>query len=266
MLTKGVRRWIAIGGIAIPPVLGAAGVTGAIVWMVLSRPTPVEPVRVTLADDQIVVGDVQTTHLELDGALGRLHIPLDDVGEIAPTTGPLGASDDDVTVWLRNGTELRGRWLDPALTLGMTVGGEPLTLDMPMADVGRVQTTGATLWPDRPVFRVQTRHGDDLLIDPETTRVTLVNGMGTLSPFLSECRNLAPLPNGDWRIELQNGSVFTGPLQHDRFDFAMPLGPDRVTIPVADVTRLTWQSWDHMYAPSSGKWFQSETYRDVKAL
>ncbi len=267
MIQWTTKKTIAIAGIAILPLVAGAGLIGAIAWSIWNRPVDPEPVRVTLTDAQIVVGDVQTTELALEGALGRLDIPLDDVGEVVPVTGDLGTSRDEVTVWLRNGTELRGRWVDPTLALGMTIGGEPLSIDVPMADVGRIQTTGANIWPDRPVFRVETEHGDDLLVDPEITRVTIVNGMGTFSPFLSECRTLAPLPGGDWRLELKNGSVLTGPLQHDSFDFAMPLGPDRVTIPVGDVTRLTWQDWRRSKydAPSSG-WFESERYGDAKAM
>ncbi|MEZ4318980.1 MAG: hypothetical protein R3F61_15810 [Myxococcota bacterium] len=200
----------------------------------------------TLDDTQVLVGEVWTKTLTLDGALGVIAIPLEDVGEVVPVEGhDLDASNGHVTVWLRNGTELRGRWTEPELEMGIAIGGSTTAAQIPMAHVERLQTPGAEKWPDAPVFRVKTTHGDDLLIDPEATQVTVKNGMGTFTPFLSECTSLSPVgaPDGDWRIELQSGTVLVGPLQHDTFVLAMPMGPDSIELPITHVLSLTWQNW-----------------------
>jgi hypothetical protein len=204
------------------------------------------PIRLTLDDGQVIVGDVQTDVLALDGALGTLKVPLEDVGEVVPVEGhDLKAANGQVVVWLRNGTELRGKWADPELRLGLQLGGEQVDVDLPMSQMVRFQTPGAEAWPSDSVFRVKTTHGDDLLVDPETTRITVENALGRFSPFLSECRSLAPVgaPEGDWRVELVSGTVLVGPLAHDALTFAMPLGPAHVEVPLANVVSMSWQNW-----------------------
>ncbi|MCB9676163.1 MAG: hypothetical protein H6737_13665 [Alphaproteobacteria bacterium] len=237
-----------------------------------------EKVRVTLDDTQVMVGEVWTESLMLDGALGTIAIPLEDVGEVVPVEGhDLHASNGHVSVWLRNGTELRGRWTEPELSMGISIGGEIVTVDLPMDQVERLQTPGAEKWPDTPVFRVKTTHGDDLLIDPESTQVTITNAMGTFSPFLSECTSLAPIgsPEGDWRIQLQSGTVLVGPLQHDTFELAMPMGPDSIEVPVKNVLSLTWQDWgsrssyDQLAAPAQPAeegWFSNRALSGAKSM
>lgn len=210
---------------------------------------PGSAIRLTLDDGQVIVGTVRTAVLPLEGALGALAIPLEHVGEVVPVEGhDLEASNGHVTVWLRNGTELRGRWADPALAMDLSVGGEAVGVELPMVHMVRFQTPGSEAWPTRSVFRVKTIQGDDLLVDPKTTRITLTNGLGTFSPTLSECLTLQPVgaPEGDWRIELSNGSVLIGPLAHDALTFALPMGPDQVEIPVANLAMMSWQDWgDH---------------------
>jgi len=235
-------------------------------------------VRVTLDDSQVMVGEVWTEVLQLDGALGVIAIPLEDVGEVVPVEGhDLDASNGFVTVWLRNGTELRGRWTDPELQMGLSMGNELVTIDLDMNHMGRFQTPGAEDWPDSQVFRVKTTHGDDLLIDPESTRVTLTNSMGTFAPWLSECRSIAPIgdPSGDWRVELASGTVLIGPLQYKTFELAMPMGPEEIEIPIEDVVSLTWQDWGSsdnylQYSapattPEESQWFQKGRLSGAKS-
>ena len=185
-----------------------------IVWLLAcgGGPTP-SPVRATLTGDQVFVGEVRTRELQLESALGNLAIPLEHVGEVVPVEGAhLAASNQYVTVWLRNGSELRGRWADPKLRMDVIVAKQPVSVELPMADLVRIQTPGDLAWPDAVIFRVETTHGDDLLVDAGKTTVTIANALGTFSPTLAECASLEPLgdPEGDWRVTLQTGTVLVG--------------------------------------------------------
>lgn len=238
-------------------------------------PAP-SPVRATLTGEQVFVGEVRTRELLLETALGSLAIPLEDVGEVVPVEGAhLAASHQYVTVWLRNGSELRGRWADPKLTLDVTVAEQPVSVELPMADLVRIQTPGDLAWPDATIFRVETTHGDDLLVDAGKTTVTLANPLGTFSPTLAECASLEPLgdPTGDWRVTLQTGTVLVGALQHESLTLALPLGPPEVEVPVAQLKRLSWQQWgarsqyDSLdQAPRKGDWFSSGSAAAAKRL
>ena len=85
------------------------------------------PVRAALQDGQVLFGELRTETLVLDGELGRLKIPLADVGEVIPVEGgQLGDSQGHVRVWLRNGSELVGRWDDPDLAVAIRVGKETI--------------------------------------------------------------------------------------------------------------------------------------------
>lgn len=204
------------------------------------------PIRTTLADGQVMSGGVNTRTLRLEGGLGTLDIPLEDVGEVVPVEGDdLAQSNGNVTVWLRNGSELVGRWANPELSMGISVGGEIVDVDLPMDDLMRIQTQGAELWPDGTVYRVRTTHGDDFLVDADVTRVVLENDLGTFAPYLSECAHIAPVAgvDGDWRIELLTGTVLLGPLQDGEIEFALPHGPDRVVVPLDRFVSMERQYW-----------------------
>lgn len=57
------------------------------------------PLGVTLDDEQVVVGQIQTEILTLESAMGPLDIPLDDVGVVLPVEGTsLADSGGHVTV------------------------------------------------------------------------------------------------------------------------------------------------------------------------
>ncbi|MCO4743913.1 MAG: hypothetical protein KC912_03930 [Proteobacteria bacterium] len=206
------------------------------------------PLGVALEDGQVVVGEIQTDVLRLDGAFGELQIPLDDVGAIFPAEGDrVGDGGGGVTVWLRNGGELRGVWAEPELRLGLEVGGAMVPIDLPVDGITGVQTRGEAVWPDREVFRVKTTWGDDFLVDAEASQLALENDLGTFAPFLSECVSAAPIgdPTGDWRIELVGGTVLIGPLVDGEVTFLLPMGPESVTVVLDDFVSLQRESWGY---------------------
>lgn len=204
------------------------------------------PVRATLADGQVLMGEVRTRVLRLATGAGVLDIPLEDVGEVVPAGGDdLGVAEGLVNVWLKNGSELRGRWSDPRLEMGIAVGGAEVPVDLPMNELSRFQLRGRELWPTSAVFRMRTSWGDDFLVDPARTRLVMENHLGTFSPLLEECVSAAPIaaPDGDWRIVLQTGTVLIGKLQDAAVTVALPLGPKEVTVPLANFVSLRLETW-----------------------
>ncbi len=203
-------------------------------------------VRVTLSDGQVLYGPLKTAVLSLEGGIGTLEIPLADIGEVVPVEGgELEASDGYVQVWLRNGSELAGRWQDPELSMGIAVGGEDVKIDLPTGDLQRLQTQGGEVWPEQAVYRVRTTHGDDFLVDAEASRLVLENDLGTFSPYLSECRSARPVDDadGEWIVELETGTVLRGSLADDELTLALPMGPGEVVVPLAVLTSMEQQYW-----------------------
>ncbi len=222
------------------------------------------PVRASLSDGQVMAGEVWTETLVLEAGMGTIDIPLADVGEVVPVEGAhLGSSGGFVTVWLRNGSELRGKWADPELTMGLDVGGETLQVDLPVHDLVRFQMQGGEIWPEASVFRVATTHGDDFLVDPEASRVVLVNELGVFSPLLSECLSIRP--SGDaWRLELHSGTVLIGDLESDEVTLALDVGPESVTLPAEMITSMEWQEWRGSGQPSSADWYSNAAHQEAK--
>lgn len=204
------------------------------------------PVRATLGDGQILMGEVHTRTLLLRSGSGDLEIPLADVGEVVPATGgKLGEADGRVDVWLRNGSELRGTWADPKLAMSIRVGGAEVAIDLPMNDLSRFQLQGDARWPGGPIYRMKTRFGDDFLVDPARTHLIIENDLGTFSPLLSECQYVGPVddPQGLWRVQLQTGTVLLGKLQDDKVTVALPMGPSEVSVPLEQFVSLRIESW-----------------------
>jgi hypothetical protein len=207
---------------------------------------PLWPVRATIDDGQVLTGAIQTPELLLEGGLGTLAIPWEDVGEVVPVEGKeLADSAGFVSVWLRNGSELTGRWVDPELSMGLEVGGSSVSVDVPVDQLLRLQTQGGEIWPEGVVYRVRTSHGDDFLVDPEASRLVLENEMGRFAPFLSECLSASPLedPTGDWRVELLNGTVLIGPIVDEGLAFELGLGPGEARVPLEVLVSLERQDW-----------------------
>lgn len=204
------------------------------------------PVRATLADGQVLMGEVRTRTLRLETGAGVLEVPLSDVGEVVPaSSGPLLEAEGQVNVWLRNGSELRGRWADPQLAMGIAVGGDEVPVSLPMNELTRFQLQGGAAWPQGPVYRMRTSWGDDLLVDPTRTTLVLENQLGSFAPTLAECVSVAPVgaPDGDWRVQLGTGTVLIGKLRDDALTVALPMGPKEVTVPLANFVSLKMESW-----------------------
>lgn len=267
-------RWIVLVGLA-----GCGGVgEGA-------------PVRANLSDGQILSGDLRTDVLALETAMGEVEIPLEDVGEVVPTeAGALGEADGKVTVWLRNGSEFVGTWAEPELTVGIEVGGEDHDVALPMNKLARLQTRAGEVWPEGTAYRVHTLYGDDFLVDPEHTRLVVESDLGTFSPLLSECVTAKPIAEatGEWRLELDTGTVLVGKLADDAIAFALPLGPDELTVSLRDFAwmervafaapppppRQRWLSLPEAQAPAAApatagsgatdEWFDNSALRSEK--
>jgi len=203
-------------------------------------------VRATLEDGQVLYGDIRTQKLTLSSELGDLKIPLKDIGEVVPAEGDgVGDADRHVRVWLRDGSELVGRWQEPQLAMTIAVGRDDVRLDLPADQLNRLQTQGGEVWPRGAVYRVRTIHGDDFLVDARDSRFTLLNDLGEFSPTLADCVSVRPIddPEGDWRVELGTGTVLIGRLKDNRLTLAMPMGPEEVTVPLASFDSMEQQSW-----------------------
>ena len=204
-------------------------------------------VRVGLGDGQVLYGQLNTDILYLQGAAGLLEIPLDDVGEVVPVEGTdLGGANSYVTVWLRNGSELRGEWIDPELAVGIPLRGGVVPVEIPMNSLQRFQTQGEEIWSKGPVYRVQTSHGDDFLVDADRSSIRLLSDLGSFTPFLSECRSIEPINSdqGRWRVELNNGTILLGRLDEEHLDLALPMGPAKVGVPVSQLVALEQEYWE----------------------
>jgi len=202
------------------------------------------PVGVTLEDGEVLVGDITTDTLHLDGDLGALAIPLDDVGVVLPVDAEkIADSEGRVTVWLRNGSELRGTWQQPELAVGMAVGGHTVHVDLPVGDIQAVQTRGSQEWPSGALFRVQTVAGDDFLVDARRSRLPIENELGTFEPMLSECTMAVALGDGTWRLELKNGTVLLGRPKESALTFVLPMGPETLSVPLAKLARMDRGEW-----------------------
>lgn len=217
-----------------------------------SHPLPETAVRATLADGQVLMGEVRTRVLRLETGAGVLDVPLADVGEVVPVSAEhLGEAEGLVDVWLRNGSELRGRWSEPEIAMGIAVGGAEVPVNLPMNELTRFQLQGGERWPGGPVYRMRTSWGDDFLVDPSRTHLVLENQLGTFEPLLAECRSVAPVgaPEGDWRIELATGTVLVGHLRDDAVTVALPMGPEEITVPLAHFVSLALETWGPPPAP-----------------
>jgi hypothetical protein len=236
------------------------------------------PVRATLDDGQVLQGEVQTKTLRLQMGFSEVEIPLDDIGEIQPVEGgTLAGSGNQVSVWLRNGSELRGQWAEPELDMGLSVGGENVHVALPMDALQRFQLQGGESMADGMVYRVRTVWGDDFVVDGAATWVTLENDLGTFTPTLDEVTELTAIDGGDWRMALETGSVLIGPLAGEALTLALPLGPEGIELPIDQITSIQRQDWggygdyrDTMPAQAgeldSGMWFDNIGQSSFKSL
>jgi hypothetical protein len=210
------------------------------------HPSVETAVRATLSDGQVLMGEVETRILRMVTGAGLVDVPLADIGEVLPASaGGLQASEGQVSVWLRNGSELRGTWSDPRLGMAIAVGGNRVPIDLPMNELTRFQLKGEATWPAGPVYRMKTSWGDDLLVDGARTRLVVENQLGSFEPSLAECQYVAPVgdPEGDWRIALSTGTVLIGKLHDAAVTVSLPMGPESLTVPLKNFVSLKLESW-----------------------
>lgn len=246
------------------------------------------PVRATLDDGQVLMGQVQTEFLQLETGFGTVDIPIEDIGEVRPVEGgALGGSGNHVSVWLRNGSELRGEWAEPELRMGLRIDRGIVPVDLPMDQLERFQLQGGDLMESGIVYRIRTVYGDDFVVDPDNTWIRMDNALGSFSPTLAEVRSLQPEFEVDdrvpvWRMELQSGTVLRGPLSGasdggDEITLALTLGPEEITLPLADlvsIERQDWGGYDSFLFPDysspapaaadSGEWFDNRRQSGFK--
>lgn len=210
----------------------------------------------TLADGQVVVGEVTTDRLRLDGAFGEVSMPLGDVGMVVPVEGQtLADSHGHVTVWLRNGSELTGKWSEPELAMSFLVGGAMHPIEIPTDRLQALQLRTTESWPEDGSYRVKTTHGDDFLVDAEKTTITVASKLGNFGVTLAECISVGPVgeTTGDWRFTLATGTVLIGTPAERSLVFALPMGPQTIEVPLSALVSLNRTSWsqqglDNQYA------------------
>lgn len=195
-------------------------------------------VQVTLSDGQRIVGQLSTSTLVLEGSLGELRFATKDAGELGLVGGEnVQQSENQIRLWLRNGSEFIGNWQKPSIEILMALGGKTQQIQIPIAKLKRLQFQSQAVWPSDPVFRIITHKGDDFFVDVTKTQMIFANEMGTFAPFLSEVVQLQQ-NDDNWRIHLQNGSVFLAKLQQDTLDLHLSMGPPRLAVPLTAIKRM----------------------------
>ncbi|MEQ1502375.1 MAG: hypothetical protein ABMB14_09095 [Myxococcota bacterium] len=209
-------------------------------------------VGATLDDGQVLVGAITTDTLRLEGALGGIDVPLADVGMVLPVERrTLADSNGNVTVWLRNGSELNGKWTEPELAMAIGVGGRTQTVELPTDRLQTLQLQVGESWPALDLFRVRTIWGDDFLVDPEQTRLTLASDLGRFELTLAECVIVGPVgdPTGPWRVVLGTGTVLVGEVDGEALAFSLPMGPASLSVPLSGLVSLARGGWADQGAP-----------------
>lgn len=202
-------------------------------------------VQVTLADGQVLVGRLATPTFSMKTGFGELDFDTRDAGELGLVEGEtVKQSGEMVRLWLRNGSEFVGKWQKPAVEVRMSMGGDEVAIQVPIAKLKRLQFRGEAVWSRDPVFRIVTRHGDDFFVDVTRTRMKLGNEMGNFAPFLSEVARLQPqdAEKKQWRVQLGTGTVFLAALQQEQLDLRLAMGPERLKLPLEAVKQMDRQS------------------------
>jgi len=208
-------------------------------------------VQVTLDDGQVLTGALATSRFALETSLGTLEFDTQDAGELGllKESGNLQAASQPATpnplvkLWLRNGSEFVGFWQKPKLELRLTIGQQLLTLDIPIARLARLQFRGAPVWSEEPVFRIQTRAGDDFFVDISRNTLPLQTEFAPINPLLSEIRGLQPRDeqNQNWRLTLNSGTSLNATIPQQSLGMTLAMGPKQVTIPLAQIRHMDRQ-------------------------
>ena len=235
-----------------------------------TREIETSAVRASLDDGQVLHGYVSTTNVQLRTEMGTLPVPIGDIGEIEPIEGTqLADAHNHIKLWLRNGSELVGEWANPELQFNIRIDEDLVAVDLPMDALERFQLEEGDRWPAQNSFVVKTSYGDDIIIDSSETHFTLTNHLGTFTPTLAECKSLRPLGEhtGNWQVELHNGTILIGALSEKSIEFALPLGPDTITVPLDHITHLerrTWGDPNFFDEKQRSGWFDKGRYRSLK--
>ncbi|MCR4315952.1 MAG: hypothetical protein NUW37_06320 [Planctomycetes bacterium] len=219
-------------------------------------------VRVTVNDGQLLFGELAVPFVEIDTVLGPLRFSPEDIGELGPLEGSdMEISGSTIKLWLRDGSEYSGEWIDPEAKLICDVGGEKVEVPLPVEKLQRLQFTGSEIWPETRVVRVITTRNDDFLVNAENSRVELDNGMAIFRPTFAEISTMvkveAPEPaEGEksaestedkdqiWQINLESGMILKGKVNGDRLVFNLNVGPENIEVPVAVLQEIRQEYWD----------------------
>jgi hypothetical protein len=193
-------------------------------------------VKVTLNDNQIVVGEMTTKVIRLKTSHGTLDFSTEDAGELGPWKGKsLSESGRAVCLWLRNGSEFIGLWDKPSVHLKFEAGGENFDVDIPFEKLKRLQFYNTARWARKAVFRVATTFGDDFFVDVDRTRITFKHDLFVIKPFLDEIKHIEPMkePEGSWLLEMTNGTVLETSIDQEALVLHLDMGPETITVPMA---------------------------------
>ncbi len=201
-------------------------------------------VRVQMTDGQVLVGRLATRHISLKTSVGTFDIDTAHAGEVVMVEGDnIKQSDGMIRLWLRNGSEFVGRWEEPSVEVRIPMGGKQVGIQVPIGKVQRLKFPRPAVWPQQAVFRIQTQRGDDFFVDVTKTKMKFGNEMGSFSPVLSEIRRLKPLDaeKKEWRIQLENGTVFIGELQQEQLALRLEMGPEKINLPLSQIRAMNRQ-------------------------
>ncbi|MBI4613488.1 MAG: hypothetical protein HY720_07760 [Planctomycetes bacterium] len=215
---------------------------------------PGPEVRITMVDEQVLVGRLTTRTITLDTGLGELGFDSEHAGELGPLEGPgVDASGHLVKLWLRNGSEFTGEWQKPEVEVYLEVGGEEYSIDVPIVKLARLQFRGEEIWPEESVFRIKTKDGDDFFVDVTRTRLEFESDLGTFRPYLEEIEKLDPLDDQKkkWRVTLSTGTSLVSVLKQDELDLALAMGPEKLVVPLASIVSMERQWFGPVYTEQS---------------
>jgi hypothetical protein len=238
----------------------------------VETPPPRPEVQVLLNDGQILVGQMTTLTFTLRTGMGTFTFDTAHAGELGPLEGDdIQKAERMIRLWLRNGSEFVGEWERPDVRVRLHLGGREIFVNVPIAKVKRLQFRGHAVWPDRPVFRILTRSGDDFFVDVTRTQMTFRNELGIFSPFLSEVTQLEPLDKEkkNWQIFLRGGMVFRAEIAQKELDLKLDMGPHRIRLPLDSVEVMQRQALRQPRGLAlgdgmSGDFYSNESQRNVK--
>jgi hypothetical protein len=198
-------------------------------------------VHVQLNDGQLLVGELTTQTFSLKTQFGPLQFNAGDAGEIGPLEGSdMKQSGSLIKLWLKNGSEFVGDWQKPVVRMALSVGGQAVPIEVPIAKLQRLQFLGQPVFHEKPVFRVLTHSGDDFYVDAEKSRVRLTTEMGELNPFLAEIQGLTrrSQDENEWLVVLKTGTRIHAQMQPEGLDLKPALGPERILVAWTDIQRM----------------------------